>query len=75
MVYDYTLKLESMNKWYGPLVRELGIEAAVQTGWPSNDTCFLTTPDMPCTGRWVEELGTGGVIVRFPEESALPTDR
>jgi hypothetical protein len=45
------LKLEEMEHWYPPLVRELGLEAAVATGWDrlTSRQCFYELPDQNCS--------------------------
>ena len=46
-----TLKVEEMDSWYGGLVRELGLEDTVATGWRSKngaDSCFYHRPGLTC---------------------------
>lgn len=44
LTYDYVLKLERINEWYYDLVEDLGLGDVVQSGWPTKDHCFLSTP-------------------------------
>lgn len=60
-MYDYLLKLERINEWYDGLIDELGLRSAVESGWPGEGNCFLSTPQQECSGPHVIEDKFGGV--------------
>ena len=66
-----TLKLEEMDNWYAELVRELGWEDTVATGWRSKnraDSCFYHRPGLTCE----QELRTGQPPPPPPQRQQRP---
>ena len=53
--YDYMLKLEDTNTWYADLIKDMGLTWGVSSGWPNDNTCFLSAPGMQCNGPAVEQ--------------------
>ena len=65
MRYDYALKVEEMAEWYEPLVRLLGLEATVQSGWNrttkwwrGSGECFYAPPGRRCADMFATPCGS-----------------
>ena len=64
MRYDYALKVEEMAQWYEPLVRLLGLETTVQSGWNrttkwwrGSGECFYAPPRRSCSDMFATPWG------------------
>eukprot|EP01023_Acetabularia_acetabulum_P024888 TRINITY_DN23923_c0_g1_i4.p1 TRINITY_DN23923_c0_g1~~TRINITY_DN23923_c0_g1_i4.p1 ORF type:complete len:378 (-),score=35.70 TRINITY_DN23923_c0_g1_i4:165-1298(-) len=58
--FDYILKVEQMKNWFPCFVEQLNLWQYVMKGWPEEDNCFLSTPDVECDGP--EQTDTGNLV-------------
>ena len=71
MRYDYALKVEDMAQWYEPLVRLLGLETTVQSGWNrttkwwrGSGECFYAPPGRSCSDMFATPCGSAAPTAR-----------
>eukprot|EP01025_Chloroclados_australasicus_P026027 TRINITY_DN25854_c0_g1_i1.p1 TRINITY_DN25854_c0_g1~~TRINITY_DN25854_c0_g1_i1.p1 ORF type:complete len:405 (-),score=-2.23 TRINITY_DN25854_c0_g1_i1:296-1510(-) len=48
--YDYVLKSELISQWYSSIISILNLTEVVMSGWPDEDNCFLSVPQLQCNG-------------------------
>eukprot|EP01024_Parvocaulis_polyphysoides_P040405 TRINITY_DN3674_c0_g2_i3.p2 TRINITY_DN3674_c0_g2~~TRINITY_DN3674_c0_g2_i3.p2 ORF type:complete len:225 (+),score=22.83 TRINITY_DN3674_c0_g2_i3:46-720(+) len=55
--FDYVLKIEQQKHWFPCFLEKFNLWQYAMRGWPGQDDCYLSTPDVPCNGPFQDDSG------------------